>query len=178
MVRAKHQHQSRFKLDRNIVTERVKNKKKYDWYVNLWLKLAKFPHVNNKRKNLHKRFTKHITQLVMERCPKLEDRCFLRYCRKTMTVLDVIKIKCLSLANCSNYFISRSYFQYKYAIQLKHCRYTAAFCLFSYSMLMKGFKVGLSLSKKTRYLLHWKPFKNDEECILFPLKSSIRSMDI
>ena len=27
------------------------------------------------------------------------------------------------------------------------------------------------------YLLHWKPFKNDEKCFLFHLKSSFRSQD-
>ena len=36
----------------------------------------------------------------------------------------------------------------------------------------------LSLPKKLCYLLHWKPFKNDEKCFLFHLKSSFRSQDI
>ena len=31
--------------------------------------------------------------------------------------------------------------------------------------------------KKMRYLLQWKPFKNDEKCFLFHLKSSFRSQD-
>ena len=40
-------------------------------------------------------------------------------------------------------------------------------------------KVGLSPSKKILfYLLHWNPFKNDEKCILFHLKSFFRSQDI
>ena len=34
------------------------------------------------------------------------------------------------------------------------------------------FKVGLSSTKKMCYLLHWKPFKNDEKCFVFHLKSS------
>ena len=39
-------------------------------------------------------------------------------------------------------------------------------------------KVGLSPSKKLFYLLHWKPFKNDEKCFLFHIKSYFRSQDI
>ena len=40
-------------------------------------------------------------------------------------------------------------------------------------------KVGLSPSKiNLIYLLKWKPFKNDEKCFLFHLKSSFRSRDI
>ena len=40
-------------------------------------------------------------------------------------------------------------------------------------------KVGLSPSKKiSLYLLQRKPFKNDEKCFLFQLKSSFRSQDI
>ena len=40
-------------------------------------------------------------------------------------------------------------------------------------------KVGLSPSKKNLfYLLHWKPFKNDEKGFLFHLKSPFRSEDI
>ena len=40
-------------------------------------------------------------------------------------------------------------------------------------------KVGpLTFPKKLCYLLHWKPFKNDEKCLLFHLKSSFRSQDI
>ena len=39
-------------------------------------------------------------------------------------------------------------------------------------------KVGLSRSKKILcYLLHWKPFRNDEKWFLFHLKSSFRSQD-
>ena len=41
------------------------------------------------------------------------------------------------------------------------------------------FKVGLLLSKKSLCcLLYWKPFKNDEKCFLFHLKSSFPSQDI
>ena len=36
----------------------------------------------------------------------------------------------------------------------------------------------LPKKKKLHYLLHWKPFKNDEKCFLFYLKSSFRSQDI
>ena len=44
---------------------------------------------------------------------------------------------------------------------------------------MGGFKVRLSPSKNISfYLLQWKPFKNDEKCSLFHLKSSLRSQDI
>ena len=40
-------------------------------------------------------------------------------------------------------------------------------------------KVRLSPSKKISvYLLQWRPFKNDEKCFLFYLKSSSRSQDI
>ena len=40
-------------------------------------------------------------------------------------------------------------------------------------------KVGLSRSKNILfYLLHWKPFKNDEKYFLFHLKSSFGSQDI
>ena len=40
-------------------------------------------------------------------------------------------------------------------------------------------KVGLSPSEKVSfYLLQQKPFKNDEKCFLFHLKSSFRSQDI
>ena len=34
------------------------------------------------------------------------------------------------------------------------------------------------LPKKLGYLLHWKPFKIDEKCLLFHLESSSRSQDI
>ena len=41
--------------------------------------------------------------------------------------------------------------------------------------LIVNFKVGLSSTKKILfYLLHWKPFKNYEKCLLFHLKSSFR----
>ena len=44
---------------------------------------------------------------------------------------------------------------------------------------MIQFKVGLSPSKKMSfYFLPWKPFKNDEKCFLFHLKSSFRSQGI
>ena len=33
-------------------------------------------------------------------------------------------------------------------------------------------------SQKNCYLLHWKPFRNDEKCFLFHLKNSFRSQDI
>ena len=47
------------------------------------------------------------------------------------------------------------------------------------SLKTKSIKVGLSPSKKKlRYLLHWKPLKNDEKCFLFHLKSSFCSQDI
>ena len=36
-------------------------------------------------------------------------------------------------------------------------------------------KVGLSSSKKMCYLLHGKPFKNHEKCILFHIKNSFLS---
>ena len=36
-------------------------------------------------------------------------------------------------------------------------------------------KLDSHLPKKLSYLLHWKPFKNDEECFLFHLKSSFHS---
>ena len=40
-------------------------------------------------------------------------------------------------------------------------------------------KVGLSPSKNfLLYLLHWKPFKKDEKCFLFHLKSPSGSQDI
>ena len=40
-------------------------------------------------------------------------------------------------------------------------------------------KVGFSPSKKIfYYLLQWEPFKNNEQCFLFHLKSSFRSQDI
>ena len=45
--------------------------------------------------------------------------------------------------------------------------------------LKVSLKVGLSPSKKILfYLLHWKPFKNDEKYFLFHLKSSFRSQGI
>ena len=47
-----------------------------------------------------------------------------------------------------------------------------------YINLINMVKVGLSPSKKLYYLLDWNPFKNDEECFLFHLKSSFRSQDI
>ena len=41
------------------------------------------------------------------------------------------------------------------------------------------FKDGLSPSKQNYvYLLQWKPFKNNENCFLFHLKSSFRSQNI
>ena len=39
-------------------------------------------------------------------------------------------------------------------------------------------KIELSPSKKMFYLLPWKPFKNDEKCFLFHIKSPFRSKDI
>ena len=41
-----------------------------------------------------------------------------------------------------------------------------------------GFKVGLSPSKINCYLLDWKPFKYDERCFLFRLKSSFCYQEI
>ena len=46
------------------------------------------------------------------------------------------------------------------------------------SDLLAFLKVELSPSKKMHYLLHWKPFKNDEKYFLLQLKSSFRSQDI
>ena len=44
---------------------------------------------------------------------------------------------------------------------------------------LKLIKVGLSPSKKNSfYLLQQNPFKNDEKCFLFHLKSSSSSQDI
>ena len=39
-------------------------------------------------------------------------------------------------------------------------------------------KLGSHLPKNLWYLLDWKPFKNDEKCFLFQLKSSFCSQDI
>ena len=39
-------------------------------------------------------------------------------------------------------------------------------------------KVGFSTSKKMRYMLHWKPSKNDEEYFSFHLKNSFHSQYI
>ena len=36
----------------------------------------------------------------------------------------------------------------------------------------------LTFQKKMFYLLQWQPFKNDEKCFLFPLKSFFRSQDL
>ena len=48
-----------------------------------------------------------------------------------------------------------------------------------YSALRHCLKVGLSSSKKKSfYLFQWKPFKNDEKCFSFHLKSFICSQDI
>ena len=48
-------------------------------------------------------------------------------------------------------------------------------CLFLFFILLRfDLKSGSHLSKKKkkiRYLLHWKPFKNDEECFYFFLKA-------
>ena len=44
--------------------------------------------------------------------------------------------------------------------------------------LLQVFKVWFSLSKKLFYLLQWKPFKNNEKCFLFRLKSSPYSQDV
>ena len=47
------------------------------------------------------------------------------------------------------------------------------------NILIFEFRVGLLPSKKTLfYLLQWQPFKNDEKCFLFHLKSSSHSQDI
>ena len=51
--------------------------------------------------------------------------------------------------------------------------------LYLKKMFFKKIKVRLPSSKnKKYYLCHWKPFKNDEECFLFHLKSSFHSQDI
>ena len=50
---------------------------------------------------------------------------------------------------------------------------------FVYEVVKDTIKVGLSHAKrKLCYLLDWKPFKNDEKCFLFHLKSFFRSQDI
>ena len=44
---------------------------------------------------------------------------------------------------------------------------------------LKTIKIGFSPSKIRKiYLLKWKPFKNDEKCFLFHIKSCVRSWDI
>ena len=45
------------------------------------------------------------------------------------------------------------------------------------SLIFQSIRVGLSPSKNLCYLLDWKPFKNDEKCFLFRLKSFFRSQD-
>ena len=57
----------------------------------------------------------------------------------------------------------------KIATSQKTCYYT--YVIFSYSQTC-------TFQKKFCYLLHWKPFKNDEKCFLFHLKSSFHSQDI
>ena len=51
-------------------------------------------------------------------------------------------------------------------------------CLKLAKMSPQLLNVGLSPSKKLFYLLQWKPFKNDENCFIFRLKSFFRSHDI
>ena len=41
-------------------------------------------------------------------------------------------------------------------------------------VLNANLKSDSHLPKKTCYLPHWKPFKNDEKCFLFHLKSSFK----
>ena len=43
---------------------------------------------------------------------------------------------------------------------------------------IKNLKSDSTFQKKLCHLLHWKPFKDDEKCFLFYLKSSFRSQDI
>ena len=52
-------------------------------------------------------------------------------------------------------------------------------CITRFSFLHDcNFKVGPWPFKKNFYLLQWKPFKIDEKCCLFHLKSFLRSQDI
>ena len=53
--------------------------------------------------------------------------------------------------------------------------HTLVLSAYTSSLILKS---DSNLPKKFCYLLHWKPFKNDEECFLFHLKSSFRSQDI
>ena len=48
----------------------------------------------------------------------------------------------------------------------------------AYGIHSRKFKLGSHLPKKFFYLLQWKPFKNDENCFLFHLKSSFHFQDI
>ena len=48
----------------------------------------------------------------------------------------------------------------------------------SYNYYCKKLKLDSHLPKKLHYLLHRKPYKNDEECSLFHLKSSFSSQYI
>ena len=50
--------------------------------------------------------------------------------------------------------------------------------LIQQSLFKVLFNVRLLPSKKLCYLLDWKPFKNDEKCLLFHLKRSFCSQDI
>ena len=59
--------------------------------------------------------------------------------------------------------------------------YTGLFCKERYCTIIVKvpFKSVSHLPKRFYfYLLQWKPFKNDENCLLFHLKSSFRSQDI
>ena len=63
----------------------------------------------------------------------------------------------------------------KYELNFLHCCNSKwALSYFDKNSL----KSTADLQKKLSYLLHWKPFKNDEECFLFHLKIYFRSQDI
>ena len=80
---------------------------------------------------------------------------------------------CIILHNLLNKWSHEAMWQIKFII------YPLPQSLRPLNVIRWWLKVGLSPSKKTSfYFLQWKPFKNDEKCFLFYLKSSFRSQDI
>ena len=63
-------------------------------------------------------------------------------------------------------------------LSITHMSQLLTFVLWKLTSYLLILKSDLHLSKKLCYLLDWKPFKNDEKCFLFCLKSSFRSQGI
>ena len=92
-----------------------------------------------------------------------------KYCNESLSNTKCITFEMVTLRN---YAFSANICQNKSLFSTK------SFGTFFGNCQMPNWKSNSDLPKKLCYLLDWQPFKNDEKCFLFHLKSYFRSQDI